>query len=89
MNFSVYEAGNLKKEFLKDTNALRRMRFTELLLSYNHMPGKGIQTVSQLVTVKKSGYHAILIAVPNHKSERYARLMDVKMELLVKFSDQK
>ena len=89
MNFSVYEAGNLKKEFLKDTNALRRMRFTELLLSYNHMPGKGNQTVSQLVTVKKSGYHAILIAVPNHKSERYARLMDVKMELLVKFSDQK
>ena len=84
MNFSIYEAGNFKKEYLEDTGKLRSMRFTGLVLSYNHMPGRGIQTVSQLLTVKKSGYHAILIAVPNHNSKYYARLMDVKLELLVK-----
>ena len=88
MNFSIYEAGNFKKEYLEDHGKLRNMRFTDLVLSYNHLPGPGTQTVSQMVTIKKSGYHAILIAVPNHKSKHYARLMDVKLELLVKHTSK-
>ena len=85
MNFSLYEAGNFKEEFLSDTEKLRAMRFTGLRFSYNHRSGRGKENISQLVTVSKSGYYALLIAVPDHTSKRYTRLMDVRLDQLVAF----